>query len=281
MQHPDRSSSPSRANNSDPDTLLDRSRMDMPRTHAGSRLHILDWVEGHGGRDFIASLNALITPTGAALAADRSWVPVGHADPTEARLSRPCEPLVPSSVSRRLRAWWLAADRPTANDPNWDLAAAATFAGERRGLVLFEAKAHVAELAGETIGKRLNGASNPENHARIGAAIEEARHALGGDTAGIGISRDRCYQFSNRVAFAWRLASWGIPTVLVYLGFTGDAGMGGPQNMIRDDAHWRRLLSEHTLDVMPAAAWERPLPTEGAEFWMLMRTLPCGRISPG
>jgi hypothetical protein len=253
----------------------------MARTHAGSRLHIPDWVEGRGGHDFIATLNALIAPTGAVLAADRIWMPVGHVDPTEARLTRPCEPLLPASLSRRLRAWWLAVDRPTANEPNWDLAAAATFPGDRRGLVLIEAKAHVAELAGETIGKRLNGASNPENHARIGAAIEEARRALGGDAAGIGISRDRCYQFSNRVAFAWRLASWGIPTVLVYLGFTGDAGMGGAQNMIRDDAHWRRLLAEHTRDVMPSSAWERPLPTEGAEVWMLMRTLPCGRVSPG
>jgi hypothetical protein len=252
----------------------------MPRTHAGSRLHILDWVEGRGGHDFIASLNAPIAPTGAVLAADRIWMPVGHVDPTEARPTRPCEPLLPASLSRRLRAWWLAVDRPTANEPNWDLAAAATFPGDRRGLVLIEAKAHVAELAGETIGKRLNGASNPENHARIGAAIEEARCALGGDAAGIGISRDCCYQFSNRVAFAWRLASWGIPTVLVYLGFTGDAGMGGPRNMIRDDAHWRQMLAEHTRDVMPASAWERPLRTEEYEVWMLMRTLPCGRVSP-
>ncbi|MBW6397647.1 hypothetical protein KPL78_07320 [Roseomonas sp. HJA6] len=251
----------------------------MPGTHAGSRRHILDWVEGRGG-DFVASANALIAPTGAVLAAERAWMPTGHAHAAEARLGRPCEPLLTAAFSQRLREWWLAVPKPTANDPNWDLAAVATFPGGVRGLLLVEAKAHLGELAGEMIGKRWNATSNRENHDRIGAAIAEARQALGGEAAGIGISRDRCYQFSNRVAFAWRLASWGVPVVLVYLGFTGDRDVAGPGQMIRDDAHWGALMLEHTRNLMPAAAWETPLPTTGATFWMLMRSLPAPSGAP-
>jgi hypothetical protein len=36
----------------------------------------------------------------------------------------------------------------------------------------------------------------------------------------------RChYRFANRLAFAWKTASEGMPTILLYLGFTGDDGI--------------------------------------------------------
>jgi hypothetical protein len=37
------------------------------------------------------------------------------------------------------------------------------------------------------------------------------------------ISRDNRYQMSNRFAWSWKLASVGVPVVLVYLGFVGAA----------------------------------------------------------
>jgi hypothetical protein len=103
-------------------------------------MHVLDWVENRGS-DFIGLLNAMLRPTGAVVAPEGSWRPTGRDDPVEALLDRPCEPPLPLEVSRRLRAWWLAVDRPTASGPNWDLAAAAIFPGGRRGLALVEAKA--------------------------------------------------------------------------------------------------------------------------------------------
>lgn len=53
------------------------------------------------------------------------------------------------------------------------------------------------------------------------------------------ISRDSHYQFANRLGFAWKLASIGVPTVLVYLGFTGDDGIIDRGEPLRDADHWR------------------------------------------
>ena len=251
-------------------------------TFAGSRLHVLDWVEGHAERAFPDSLNEMLQPTGVRVSPGGLWRPTGHSAPAEALLDRPCVPLLPEEVSRRLRAWWLAVDRPTASGPNWDLAAAADFPNGRRGLVLIEAKAHAGELRGEEVGMRLRPDSNLANRTRIGEAIAEARDALGGEAAGVRISRDMCYQFSNRVAFAWRLAAENVPVVLIYLGFTGDAVIGRLSEPIIDDAGWRELIAEHTRGVLPAEMWERNLGTDRdiAPLWLLVRSLPVARLSP-
>lgn len=251
-------------------------------TFAGSRLHVLDWVEGGTQRAFPDSLNEMLQPTGVRLSPGDIWRPVGHSAPAEALLDRPCAPLLPVEVSRMLRAWWLAVDRPSASGPNWDLAAAADFPDGRRGLVLIEAKAHSGELRGEEVGMRLRPDSNLANRNRIGEAIAEARDALGGEAAGVRISRDRCYQFSNRVAFAWRLAAQNVPVVLIYLGFTGDTVIGRLSEPIHDEAGWRELIAEHTRDVLPAEMWERNLGPDRdiAPLWLLVRSLPVARQSP-
>ncbi len=249
---------------------------------AGSRLHVLDWVEGHAQRSFPNSLNDMLQPTDVRVSSDGFWLPKGHAAPAEALLDRPCVPLLPEEVSRRLRAWWLAVDRPTASGPNWDLVATADFPNGRRGLVLVEAKAHAGELRGEKVGMRLRPDSNLANRTRIAEAIAEARDALGGEAAGVRINRDNCYQFANRVAFAWRLAAEGVPVALIYLGFIGDAVIGSLSEPIIDGPGWCELVTEHTRDVMPVTMWERDLGTDRgiAPLWLLMRSLPVARLSP-
>jgi hypothetical protein len=232
---------------------------------AGSRMHVLDWVEGHDG-DFVDSINLLLRPTGAVVEREGPWRPRGYVDPAEALLDRPSGALLSLEISLRLRAWWLFIDRPTSSDPNWDLAAAAVFPGGRRGLVLVEAKAHAGELDGEAGGKRLSQDASPNslaNHKRIADAIAEARDALGGAAAGVRISRDKCYQLSNRIAFAWKAAAEGIPTVLIYLGFTGDEVVGRLSKPIYDGAKWSELVSTHTADILPASMWEREIRTRG------------------
>jgi hypothetical protein len=167
-----------------------------------------------------------------------------------------------------------------AADPNWDVAAVATFPGGRPGLVLIEAKAHLAELANEAGGKRQSAKSNAANHERIGAAIGEASQALGGAAAGVHLSRDHHYQFSNRVAFAWKVASEAVPTALIYLGYTRDQTIAGPEGMIQNAEHWRSAIRAHTSGVLPSDYWERPISTGLSELWVLARTLPCLRQSP-
>ena len=133
-----------------------------------------------------------------------------------------------------------------AADPNWNLAAAATFPSGGRGLVLAEAKAHVSELQGEAGGRRCDLRTNVDNHDRVGEAISEARDVLGGPNARVRISRDCRYQFSNRLAFAWKFASEDVPTVLVYVGFTGDETIAGSRGVIRDEEHWWSAVRVHT-----------------------------------
>ena len=115
----------------------------------------------------------------------------------EARLDRDAGFLAPK-LRQQLRDWWLAVPKG-ANTPNWDLAATCRIEG-RKGLLLVEAKAHVNELsdAGKSKPAREN---SRRNHKRIGSAIEEARTGLALVSGGSwGISRDRCYQLSNRFA---------------------------------------------------------------------------------
>lgn len=245
-------------------------------------MHVLDWVEGRSG-SFVASLNTLLSPTGAKVSPEELWRPIGYSDASEALLDRDCAPMLTADVSRGLRDWWLAVDHPKASGPNWDLVAVADFPGARRGLVLVEAKAHVGELVNEGAGKRSRpdaSANSLKNHERIGEAISEACHALKTFDPRIGISRDRCYQFSNRVAFAWKLASQGMPIALMYLGFTGDKVIGRLSAQIRDTAHWRSLIKHQTAAVFPTEMWEREIALGSTPLWLLARTLPAYRHSP-
>ena len=166
------------------------------------------------------------------------WMPCGKPilttagqwDPTpaaEARLDRD-DGFVSSELQRQLRDWWLASNKG-ANTPNWDLASTCHIDG-RKGLLLVEAKAHAAELS--TAGKRLrkhSSLNSHANHQRIAEAIQQANAGLRRATGGSwNLSRDHHYQLSNRFAWAWKLATLGLPTVLVYLGFLEAEEMRAP-----------------------------------------------------
>lgn len=76
-----------------------------------------------------------------------------------------------------------------------------------------------------------------EDDAHIRKTVEEAPIALGASLPGIRIGCDQHYQLSNRIAFGWKLATLGIPTAIVYLGFLGDAGLSfGNRRPSTDDA---------------------------------------------
>jgi hypothetical protein len=201
-------------------------------------------------------------------------MPRGHEHPAEARLEA-FGPLAYPQLSLwpKLESWWLA-HTAGANTPNWDLALSCRIEGSP-GLVLVEAKANVPELssAGKPLDENATERSR-ENHARIGAAITEASIALGGPDRGVRLSRDHSYQLSNRLAFAWRLASWGLPVVLIYLGFTGDADIADVGEPLRDHGHWDKIFSDHLFTVAPREWVNSRIETDGAPFWLLARTLP-------
>lgn len=249
------------------------------RPRRGSRKHVLDWVEQPG---FLQELEALVAPAPCHIAPNAIYLPRGHAEPAEARLDVFGRRVLPNHpVWDELRGWWLRHPKG-ANAPNWDLAVRCQIKG-RPGFVLVEAKANVPELseAGkapareEARRRRVSAKHSAEsikrsaaNAQQISAAIDSARSALEPQLPGISISRDRYYQLSNRLAFAWKLASYGIPTVLLYLGFTGDSGMSAP---LRDEAVWQALFRRHLAAVCPSGIAEEPVRTGAAEFWVLCR----------
>jgi hypothetical protein len=200
--------------------------------------------------------------------AQHRWGPSGFADRDEHQLHRSA--LLPPAACKTLSGWWFAKQSGVARSPTWDLVAQARIGG-RDGLVLVEAKAHENELS--EAGKRETEHSNMDNHARIGEAIEDARAELEMLRPGWKISAGSHYQLANRFAWAWRLASSGVPVVLVYLGFTGAEEMKKDGAPIRDDEHWSDVIDNYSRGLVPADIWDKQLDVGGTPLIALKRTL--------
>lgn len=237
----------------------------------GSRKHVLDWTDRP---EFPVELLQLVAPIDCRLSADSQFMPRGYRSPDEARL----ETFGPGAVTHvtvwpELRHWWLAHERG-ANTPNWDIAASCEIEA-RPGLLLVEAKANAPEMS--TAGKSIDSgasAASVANHHRIGLAIEEACVALRKASASIAISRDSHYQLANRVAFAWKLANLGIPTVVAYLGFCGDLGIVDAGQPFRDAADWEARFGDYAYPTVPKDLFECRIDCGPAPMWLLVRARP-------
>ena len=212
----------------------------------------------------------MVEPVPIKLEASSTLMPRGHGAPTEARLTKFGPAWLPDQgLWNELAGWWLADSR--GNTPNWDLAVGCTIEASP-GLILVEAKAHVSELSSR--GKRLG--KNPSvgsrrNHERIVAAIAEAESGLNDAGAHVRISCDSHYQLANRLAFTWKLGMLGIPTVLVYLGFTGDAGISNVGTPFKTRRDWTRAFSNHIRAHLPVELLDCRVETSGAPIWILSR----------
>ena len=250
----------------------------MNRVYRGSRKHILDWADLEQDA-FLPSLNELLHPTGAVVGPSDLWMPRGYDRPKEAKLQASYATFLSKALGRQLSDWWLVHKRG-ANVPNWDLVATCSIGG-RRGLVLVEAKAHENELSSAGKGLRANASDNSrENHEQIGRAIEEARAALDRIVPGVRISRDSHYQLSNRVAFAWKLASLGVSSILMYLGFIGDEGIEDVGSHFKSETHWRETVWDYMKQVLPSDFVERPIPCGAATMQLIIRSRDVLKPSP-
>ncbi len=243
----------------------------------GSRKHILDWT---AHVDFPTQFESLIALPECVLAQPPAWQPRGYEDSAEACLEDTGAHFIPGvGCWDDLASWWLL-HRRGANKPNWDLVVACNMEGAS-GLALVEAKAHEREL--DWRGKRGDpdgSANSAANHERIGQAIAEASAALDRIIPGVRLSRDSHYQLANRVAYSWKLASMGVPVVLVYLGFTRDNGMADVGPPLRDPTHWQSLMRSYTAGVLPAGFIDRWLPCGKARMRMIVRSRPVLEASP-
>ena len=166
----------------------------------------------------------------------------------------------------QLRQWWLAVPRG-ANTPNWDIASTCTIKGQR-GLLLVEAKAHSAEL-GESDSFSSGNLSNRE---RIRLAITEAVAGLQVATGGPwDLSPDSHYQLSNRFAWCWKLASPGIPVVLLYLGFLNAEDMIDRGQVFGSEGQWETSLRAHSEGVVDNRCWGQWIDIDGVPLLPLIR----------
>ena len=178
------------------------------------------------------------------------------------------------TVSESLRDWWLAVNgRPTT--PRWDIASTCIFKNiegcSKKGLLLIEAKAHGKEL--DSSGKGCDRETNLENHARIEQAILEAVNGLQSVTGRTWkLSRDSHYQISNRFAWSWKLATLGIPVVLLYLGFLDAEDMADNGPLFRSEQEWERILKDHCRSVVDENCWGKWLDVHGVPLLPLIRT---------
>ena len=221
----------------------------------------------HGTREQVAMrLTELIEPYGKVSANDH-WMPEGFCDTQEAQLDKACKLLPKQEERDKLRDWWLAVPS-NANTPNWDIASTCTVDGNK-GLLLFEAKAHAQELNKEVKGKNLSAPATMDskrNHMRIGGAIQEANSALKNGTRRLWwkLSRDHCYQMSNRFAWSCKLAELGYPVILVYLGFLNAEEMG--TDIFGGHDNWASLVKKHSQPLFHESTWNKEWNVHGQPF---------------
>jgi hypothetical protein len=218
--------------------------------HKGSRKHVLDLIDSN---DFIDTLNNILEPYNASITDNKTVQPKGLKDDFEYELQyfinkHKLAERFPSlkDVNSNFNIWW---NPRGGKAPTWDMISLCQLNG-KEAILLVEAKAHIEEF--DVKGKRLKEKPSEGsiiNHNNIKARIKEACENLNCTYTGFDISRDKHYQLSNRVAFAWQLKQLNIPVVLLYLGFTGDTYF--KTDFFKDDLHWNVEFDKYIAGVVP------------------------------
>ena len=247
-----------------PKQLLEKLRK-THRRGSKPRCHLLT----HGDKSNVAKhLTDLIKPWGQVRDSD-FWMPNGFEDGEEAQLHKE-SPLLNHKISEELGSWWLKFPNKRAMTPSWDIASRCLING-KPGLLLVEAKAHSNELTNEDGPKRLssNASQNSRaNHDQIGDAIQQANDGLAQLTKmSWNLSRDHCYQLSNRFAWSWKLAELGVPVIIVYLGFLDATEMREKNSKVfANKAEWEKLVLDHSNGVVPKEGWGNKFDLRGSWF---------------
>ncbi len=242
----------------------------------GSRPRCVLLTDG-APEDVAQRLTELIDVPEIAVTPSHKWLPCGKPFKTEdgqwdvtpakeVDLGRPnC--LVPPKIQQQLKKWWLAVPK-NPRTPSWDIASTCRING-KEGLLLIEAKAHAKELSPKS---DKCGSTNSDNRTSIRHAIAEASAGLHTATEGPwDISRDHHCQISNRFAWAWKLASLGVPVVLLYLGFVEARDMVGKE-LFHSCNDWETVVKDYCEGVVDNTCWGRWLDISGTPLLPLIRS---------
>ena len=239
----------------------------------GSQKHLLDLLDEFGTH--ISVFNRMLSGF-AEIGGMDTYRPLSIKVPDEytLRMFLRNARLVDWYAHSKFDSWWVPEEY---KNPTWDMLCTATVQGNR-GLLLVEAKAHTSELKDE--GKPLaSGASaqSKRNHDKIAECIAEASRSLNKFLPGtVNLSMDSQYQLANRIASAWKLASCGLPVVLLYLGFTGDTYF---KDHFRTDAEWQDTMQDHLKGVFTQKCVNTRLTIDGTPMSILIRSLPVKTVS--
>jgi hypothetical protein len=81
------------------------------------------------------------------------------------------------------------------------------------------------------------------------------------------------YQLANRFAWSWKLASLGVPVVLVYLGFLQAAEMADLGAPFADADAWTQMVRQHSQGSVPEHIWDTPLLVGDVPMYACIRSL--------
>jgi len=242
---------------------------ELGKDNRGSRPRCVLLTDGHPAT-VAQRLTDIVARQDVQIAFDDEWQPKGMMSVKETQLDKSLaggREILPRPLRQQMREWWLAAESPArARTPNWDIASTCTISG-RKGVLLVEAKAHTGELSeGDKCGAKGGNRVSIEN------ALSEANTHLGSLTNGTWrLSPEHHYQLSNRFAWSWKLASLGIPVVLLYLGFVHVGGMSG--SPFKSEADWRAALMKYARGIVEEACWEATLDVQGTSLLPLVRVV--------
>lgn len=238
----------------------------LGKDSAGSRPRCVLLTDGIRGA-VAKRLTGVVDRADVSVRAGDHWQPHGKRDTREVQLDKALtgqRGFVDYVRRQQLKDWWLAARKNTARTPNWDIVSGCVVSG-RKGLLLVEAKAHAGELHK---GDRCY--AKGDNRRRIECAMEEANAGLSKATGGAWrLSTLHHYQLSNRFAWAWKLASIGVPVVLVYLGFLNAREM--PDPLFRAQSDWRQTIMDYSKGVVDESCWSETIDVRGTPLLPLVR----------
>lgn len=224
--------------------------------------------------DFREIVNGLLKRTGARLAKPDCCHPSGRSkrrDWTEAILE---DYLGQYPLQKHVglnRKWWIPF---TTNCPNWDLVCHVII-DDKPGLLIVEAKAHHGEMSEKNSKSPVDKKSDRSIANDLSIRLRLAEANIGLSRLGLGefrLSADHDYQLSNRLAYLHKLASDGIPTILMYLGWTGSPDW--ETDPFRNRKNWKTSMKSHFERIGPWKFVEKKhLLETGASLQMIVRSI--------
>jgi hypothetical protein len=232
-------------------TIMTKSKSaDCPNRDKGSYRHMLDLVSAPNFRGIIDGLLAGID---ARLAQEDHRHPCGRSkkrDWVEIELEDYLKRHPLPGYTGLNRRWWIAFN---GKRPTWDLICHVEV-DEKPGLLVVEAKARCGEM-GEKDSKSAVDKKNDRSIANdLSIRLRLAEASLGLNELGLGnfrLSTDHDYQLSNRLAYLYKLASDGVPTILMYLGWIGSPDWTTAP--LVDESAWTEAVKGHFSRIGP---WE-------------------------